>query len=112
MYSIKLNRDAELHLEDDYSGDLLQKIERQLKKRDFGPPSRFLFEQGMPKNLQLFLSSIFNITSDEMFPGGRYHNLKDLSDFPDFNKQLNYKKENRFLHSQLMNSGDIFNSTS
>ncbi|MGH2646024.1 MAG: polyphosphate kinase 1, partial [Ginsengibacter sp.] len=32
VYGIKLNRDAELHLEDDYRGDLVKKIEKQLKK--------------------------------------------------------------------------------
>src|SRR6185369_10641538 len=46
VYSIKVNRDAELYLSDEFSGDLLQKIEAQLKKRDFGSPSRFLFQQG------------------------------------------------------------------
>ncbi|HSQ45039.1 MAG TPA: polyphosphate kinase 1 [Ginsengibacter sp.] len=108
VYSIKLNRDAEIHLEDDYRGNLLKKIEDRLKKRDFGLPSRFLFQQGMPGNLQMFLSSAFNITSDDMFPGGRYHNLKDLSNFPDFNKQLCYQKRKPLLSSHVMNSGDIF----
>jgi len=109
VYSIKLNRDAELHLEDDYRGDLLQKIEQQLKKRDFGTPSRFLFQQGMPKNLQLFLGILFNITNDDMFIGGRYHNLKDLAHFPDFNMELVYKKRKPLASPHVMNSGDIFN---
>ncbi len=109
VYSIKLNRDSELHLEDDYRGDLLQKIERQLRKRDFGAPSRFLFQQGMPANLQLFLSTIFNITHDDMFTGGRYHNLKDFTHFPDFGKELVYKKRKPLASSHVMNSGDIFN---
>jgi polyphosphate kinase len=109
VYSIKLNRDAEIHLEDDYRGNLLKKIEARLKKRDFGLPSRFLFQQGMPLNLQMFLSSAFNITSDDMFPGGRYHNLKDLANFPDFNKQLNYQKRKPLSSGHVMNSGDIFN---
>ena len=108
VYSIKLNRDAEIHLEDDYRGNLLKKIEGRLKKRDFGLPSRFLFQQGMPLNLQMFLSSAFNITNDDMFPGGRYHNLKDLSNFPDFNKQLCYQKRKPLSSSHVMNSGDIF----
>ncbi len=109
VYSIKLNRDAELHLEDDYRGDLLQKIEQQLRKRDFGPPSRFLFQQGMPTNLQLLFSSLFNITNDDMFVGGRYHNLKDLTRFPDFGRELVYTKSKPLVSSYVMNSGDIFN---
>ncbi|KAA9040653.1 polyphosphate kinase 1 [Ginsengibacter hankyongi] len=108
VYSIKLNRDAEIHLEDDYRGNLLKKIEGRLKKRDFGLPSRFLFQKGMPLNLQMFLISAFNITNDDMFPGGRYHNLKDLSNFPDFNKHLCYQKRKPLSSSHVMNSGDIF----
>ncbi|MEP6928135.1 MAG: polyphosphate kinase 1 [Ginsengibacter sp.] len=108
-YSIKLNRDAELFLSDDYSGDLLQKIENQLKKRDFGLPSRFLYQQGMPRNLQMFLAAAFNVTNDDMFSGGRYHNLKDLFTFPDFNKLPHYEKRKPLSSSHVMNSGDIFN---
>jgi polyphosphate kinase len=108
VYSIKINRDAELHLADDYSGNLLQKIEKQLKKRDFNPPSRFLYEDGMPRNLQMFLASVFNVNSDEIFAGGRYHNLSDLEDFPSFNKNLYYQKRKPLSSSNILNSGDIF----
>jgi polyphosphate kinase len=108
-YSIKVNRDAELVLADEFSGDLLQKIESQLQKRDFGSPSRFLYQKGMPRNLQMFLSATFNLTSHDMFSGGRYHNLKDLSAFPDFNKLPRYERRKPLSSSRVMNSGDIFN---
>ena len=109
VYSIKINRDSELHLADDYSGNLLQRIEKQLKKRDFGTPSRFLYEDGMPRNLQMFLAAVFDITSEEIFTGGRYHNLDDLSGFPTFNKDLYYQKRKPLSSENVMNSGDIFN---
>ncbi|MEO6818142.1 MAG: polyphosphate kinase 1 [Ginsengibacter sp.] len=108
VYSIKINRDSELNLEDEFSGNLLQKIEKQLAKRDFGPPSRLLFQMGMPRNLQMFLASAFNVNSDELFMGGRYHNLDDLSQFPSFNKNLVYPKPKPFSSNNMMNSGDIF----
>ncbi len=108
-YSIKLNRDAELYLSDEYSGDLLKKIERQLSKRDFGAPSRFLYQQGMPVNLQMFLADAFNVNTHDMFAGGRYHNLKDLSSFPDFDKLQHYEKRKPLSSQNVMNSGDIFN---
>ncbi|MEO7120197.1 MAG: polyphosphate kinase 1 [Ginsengibacter sp.] len=109
IYSIKINRAAELYLSEDYSGDLLRLIEKQLKKRDFGPPSRFLYQDGMPSNLQMFLASVFNITSDDMFPGGRYHNLKDLSSFPDFDRLPRFKILKPLSSANVLNSGDIFN---
>lgn len=109
VYSIKFTRDAELHLVEEYSGNLLEKIEKQLSKRDFGAPSRFLYENGMPRNLQLFLASAFKVKYEDMFAGGRYHHLSDLSSFPSFNKNLNYEKLKPLSSLNVMDSGDIFN---
>ena len=78
IYSFKINRDAELDFEEEYHADVLKKIERQLNKRNSGQPSRFLFEKSMPLNIQLFFTSVLDLDLDEMFSGGRYHNLKDL----------------------------------
>ncbi len=109
VYGIKFNRDAEMHLDIEYSGNLLQKIEKQLKKRDFGAPSRFLYENGMPRNVQLFLASTFDLKFEEMFAGDHYHNLKDLMEFPHFNKGLKYEKWKPISSVKLMECGDIFN---
>lgn len=109
-YSIKLNRDAELYL-DEYSGDLKNKIEKQLAKRDFGPPSRFLYEEGMPRNVQLFLASAFGVKHDEMFMGSRYHNLSDFASFPAFSnadKTLFYEKLKPLALGEIKDYGDIF----
>jgi len=108
-YSFKFNRDAELVLEDEYEGDLLKKIERQLKKRDFGPPSRFLYEQNMPRNVQLFIASSFNIAHEEMFEGRRYHNLRDLAALPVKNDLLEYPVQKPLSSPQLYDCSDIFN---
>jgi polyphosphate kinase len=109
VYSIKFNRNAELHLGEEYSGNLLNKIEKQVKKRDLGAPSRFLYQNGMPRNLQLFLASAFKVKYEDMFAGGRYHHLSDLSSFPTFNKNLNYEKWKPLSSLHVMDSGDIFN---
>jgi polyphosphate kinase len=108
VYTIKLNRDADLNIDDDYSIEVIRKIERQLKKRENGPPSRFLYEEGMPKNIQLFLASIFGISHDEIFSGGRYHNLKDLAKFPSFGKKLFYDEWPGITLPLFYNGGDMF----
>ncbi|RYZ54200.1 MAG: polyphosphate kinase 1 [Sphingobacteriales bacterium] len=107
-YSFKVNRDAELLLDDEYEGDMLNKIERQLKKRDFGPPSRFLYESGMPRNIQLFLATSFRIEHDEMFEGGRYHNMRDLGSLPIDRKELNFPTLKPLSAPGLYNCSDIF----
>ena len=110
VYSIKFNRDAELNLGDEYSGDLLSKIEKQLKKRDIGLPSRFLFENTMPRNIQLFLAAAFSIKFEDMFAGGRYHHLSDLSGFPVSDRKLHNETFIPLSSTQIIDSGDIFNT--
>jgi polyphosphate kinase len=108
-YSFKFNRDAELILDDEYKGNLLAKIEKQLKSRDFGPPSRFLYEEEMPRNVQLFLASSFNIEHDEMFSGSKYHNLKDLADLPVTSVEHSYPHQKPLSSPELYDCSDIFN---
>ena len=59
-YSIKLTRDAELYIEDEYSGDLQSKILSGIKKRNTGLPSRFLFDENMPKGVLKYLKEAFH----------------------------------------------------
>ena len=108
IYSFKINRDAELNLEEEYHADVLQKIERQLNKRNTGQPSRFLFEKTMPRNIQLFFTSVLDLKLDEMFGGGRYHNLKDLITLPTFGKKLSYTALEP-VRKKIVRNGDIFN---
>src|SRR5205085_4934489 len=110
IYSFKLNRDAEMELlQDEYSKNLLDKIEKQLSERDYGEASRFLYEKGMPVNLQLYLASKFHVNVSDMFEGGHYHNLSDLFTFPVFDKALQYRPFRQITLAATYN-GDIFNS--
>jgi polyphosphate kinase len=81
-YSIKLNRDAELHITDEFTGDLQEKIKKSLRQREVGPPARFLYDARMPEPMLHFLTTIFNLQKEDLFPGGRYHNLYDLAKLP------------------------------
>lgn len=108
LYSIKLNRDAELRLEEEMEDDMLKKIEKQLKKRPLGPATRFLYDEAMPKNIQLFLSNLFGMTHEEMFAGGHYHNLKDLATLPVDKKELSYARWKPLTISKLEDFSNIF----
>ena len=108
IYSIKFNRDAGLNLDSEYSSDILEKFEKKLKKRDKGPTSRFLYEKSMPVNLRLFLASLFKVSLEDMFEGGRYHNLSDLMDFPKFGKELEYPVFKQIGYPPITGESDIF----
>ena len=81
-YSIKLNRDADLQIEDEYEGDLVEKIKMNLSQRQKGLPARFLYDLKMPKEFLSYLKNVFQLTDKDLVPGGRYHNLFDLMEFP------------------------------
>jgi len=82
VYSVKLTRDAELYIEDEFSGNLLVKIKKGLNKRDTGVPSRFLYDHEMPKDFLKFLKETLALTKEDLFPGGKYHNFFDFFAFP------------------------------
>jgi polyphosphate kinase len=83
-YSIKLTRDAELYIDDEFSGDLIQKIRTSLTKRHVGPASRFVYDREMPANLLEFLKESFDLEKYDTLREGRYHNNFDFFKFPDF----------------------------
>lgn len=81
-YSVKLTRDAEMSLEDEFAGDIAEKIEKQLEKRDAGHATRLLFDKAMPAEAREFIKDYFLLRDEEMVEGGRYHNMKDLGSLP------------------------------
>lgn len=83
-YSIKLTRDAELYIDDEFSGDLVQKIKTSLSKRHVGPASRFVYDREMPKDFLAELMGVFGLEKLDILKEGRYHNNFDFFKFPDF----------------------------
>jgi polyphosphate kinase len=108
-YSIKLNRDADLYIEDEFNGNLQQKIEKGLKKRDTGVPSRFLYDKSMPKRFLNFIKDSLDLEDDDLVPGGRYHNYYDFFSFPNPGlKMLEYEKLSHIPHKTFDNRDNYF----
>ena len=108
-YAVKLTRDAELNIEDEFTGDIADKIEKQLAKRDIGLATRFLFDGKMPVGIRDFLKQYFDVREEEMVAGGRYHNLKDMGSLPNpTNKKLTYDPWPSIPHPGFNTSNSIF----
>jgi polyphosphate kinase len=84
-YSIKLTRDAELYIDDEFSGNLLDKIKKSLNQRNIGQASRLVYDRMMPRHMLDFLMTVFDLSSYDLLPEGRYHNNSDFFKFPNFN---------------------------
>ncbi len=83
-FSVKLTRDAELYIDDEFSGDLIQKIKESLYKRQVGPAARFVYDREMPPQMFEFLCKVFALEKNDTLREGRYHNNFDFFKFPDF----------------------------
>lgn len=81
-FSVKLSRDADLLIEDEFRGDLVNRIQRSLNKRQVGAPARFLYDKSLPKSAIKYLRDTFNLGKKDLVAGGRYHNFFDFFSFP------------------------------
>jgi polyphosphate kinase len=102
-YTFKFTRDAELNLDDDLAISFIEKMEKSLKNRKKGDPVRFVYDVEMPVDLQHFLLKSLNLKAGlNTIPGGKYHNFKDFSRFPDFGrKELVYPTFIPKIHPDL-----------
>lgn len=107
--SFKISRNAELVFEEVLDKDIVEEIEKKLEKRKIGKPCRLLIEKDMPATLQLYLKSLFKIKEDEVFEGGRYHNLKDLINLPVAGDEFYYPVKTPLPYLQISNYNELFN---
>lgn len=92
-YAIKISRDAELYIEDEFSGNLMEKIKESLPKRESGQATRILIDGRMPEAFQSTLKIALDVTNADIMLGGRYHNFRDFFMFPNPTKKDLYFKE-------------------
>lgn len=83
-YSIKMTRDADIYIEDEYSGDLIDKIRKGIAKRNIGKGTRFVYDRKMSSSMLDFLTSTLQVKEGDLQPQGRYHNNFDFFKFPTF----------------------------
>ncbi|OWY21507.1 polyphosphate kinase 1 [Sphingobacteriales bacterium UPWRP_1] len=85
-YTIKITKDAEIDIDTDVSKSFLELIDNSIKRRSFGQPVRFIYEEKMPDEhpeMFTYITSRLDIDADDnMLPAGRYHNFKDFMKFP------------------------------
>lgn len=109
FHSIKISRDAELYIEDEFSGNLMEKIKAALPKRDTGQATRLLIDPEMPVDFRETLKKALDVNHTDVVLGGRYHNFKDFFGFPNpTKKKLSVEKLPPLPHPVLENCDSIF----
>lgn len=110
-YALKISRDAELYIEDEFSGNLMQKIIDALPKRKTGQATRALIDASAPTALLNAIKSTLNVYNTDIILGGIYHNFKDFFSFPNpTKKQLSNTKLEPLPHPLLTKHNSVFNA--
>lgn len=109
-YSLRVTRDSELDIDDDLSKSLVDKMSRSLNQRKKGEYVRITFDKNISVPLIDFILKKTKIKEAEnIIPGGRYHNKKDLMSFPDFGKsELVYPPFQPIQHKLLAGKNNLF----
>lgn len=87
FYALKVSRDAELYIDNEYSGNLLEKIKDSLSNRDTGEVTRMLIDHKAPETLINLLKKQLHVNETDIVSGGTYHNFKDFFGFPNPTKK-------------------------
>jgi len=99
-HAFKITRDAEFDLDNDINTTLVEKIEKGIKNRRKGKPTRFVFDKDMDSSLVTFLIKKLNLSKkDSIIPGQKIHNFKHFMDFPKiFESEKQSKVRSSFVH--------------
>lgn len=103
-HCFKVTKDAEFDLDNDIKTTLAEKIEKGIKSRRKGKPTRFVFDKEMDRALLEFLIRKLNLSKkDSIIPGGKIHNFRHFMDFPDvFETDLKPIERTSFDHPECV----------
>ncbi len=105
---IKVTRDAEIDIDNDVSGSLIQKIEKGLKNRKKGKPVRFVYDKDIDASLLAYLIKRLGLQyNDNLIPGGRIHNFKDFINFPESVFAKKNVRQSHFTHQILQGNTSV-----
>lgn len=98
----KVTRDAEIDIDNDVATNLVQKIQKGLKNRRKGKPTRFVYDKEMdPGLLELMIRKLSLSKRDNLIPGGRIHNFRHFMDFPGHIFKQESRRRKPFDHPLL-----------
>ncbi|MFM9026672.1 MAG: polyphosphate kinase 1, partial [Bacteroidota bacterium] len=85
-------------------------VEKSVKQRKKGTPVRLIHDKQIPRDLLSFIVRKMKLSkSEQLTPGGRYHNIKDFISFPSVGgSHLLYKPTPPVEHPDLIAQRSLF----
>lgn len=108
-YGIKITRNADVSIADEFVGEMDANIAWMLDQRQSGRTTRFLYDATMAADMLDFLADCFALPHTALIAGGRYHNLSSLANLPNpIGAALNYPPQPPLPLPDLQGDGSIF----
>ncbi len=81
-YCVKMLRDADISILDEFSGNLIEKIKKNIGLRKVGEPALFIYDRTIPTDFLHVLKESFALLKEDLLPGERYLSFQDFFIFP------------------------------
>lgn len=81
-YSIRVSRDADFSIDPLHNNDLVEEIQKNVKRRKTGRANRMVYNYRMPQDMLRYLCETYHIPESQCIPAGRYLTLEDLIKLP------------------------------
>lgn len=108
-WAVKMARNADLGIDDEFWGDLVEKIRKNLKLRKTGTPAGLYHDRSIPEDVLGFLMKSFDIKPMELVETGSYQNLHDFFSFPNpFSPMLEWQPPKPIKPFELEEAGSMF----
>jgi len=108
-YGIKMLRDADLGIQDEFSGNLVEKIRKRVTTSKRGAPALFLFDRAIPHDFLDALKEAIGVEQHDTLPSNRYLNSQDFINLPNpFAPRLQLNNFNPIRPSELEQFNSMF----
>jgi len=108
-WGVKIARNADLGIEDEFWGDLVEKIRKNLALRKTGTPAGLYHDRSIPADVLGFLMKSFDIKPIELVETGSYQNLHDFFTFPNpYSPNLEWQAPKPIKPFELEEAGSMF----
>ena len=108
-YAFRVTRDADIELRDEEADDLLDALQKELRKRRFGSPVRLEVSSDMPREMTTYLTDSLNLQADDVYRIEGPLNVADLLPFCELNRpDLRYRPLRTTVPSTLKDRRLIF----
>ena len=107
-HTIKVTRDAEIDIDIEMDDSVILQLKKGLKNRKKGKPVRFTFDKEIDNGLLNYLIKKLDLTNrDNILAGGRIHNFKDFTAFPESVFKLTENRKKPFIHPLLQEAKSV-----